>query len=512
MEESLDRAIEILVDLRDRLPEATTESPWDTISSLIPMVYWETDRVGRLRKVLGACEELLQEGAAQLLGRKIQTLWPDEQDDLVNWHERVVCHARSGQETWLRLAVLEMEHGYRGLMIDCTRPQRSMQIQHLEREQLSATVQDLQQHLSQLKLQNRYQKAFAVAFGREIRTLMHRALGLLTMVGPLSGAKTRSQSDTIGAIQSCLEHLLQLAEPLQESLGKGWGLVRNAADFDIRAMVSEVAAWMAAELEAKGVQLEINVAPSIPQRVHGEVAKLRQTLLQLIDNAVKFSDGGEVFVELTGHKEVRFCIRDSGLGISSEKLEGLFRESLLEGDLASVGVGLKIARYLVEQMGGKIWTDSRPGQGTSIYFSLRLDEAAGELTVAAPAAPSRTGALMILLAEDDAISQKVTLRSLTQMGHKVDIVASGLDVLQALQRATYDVVLLDVEMPGLDGLETAREIHRRFIPSPYLIALTAGNSAADRRKVMLAGMHDYLAKPLRPQELADALTQAHSSR
>jgi signal transduction histidine kinase/BarA-like signal transduction histidine kinase len=484
-------------------------SPWETVTSLIPMIYWETDRDGRLRRILGACEELLQEGAAQMLGRKIHTLWPHETDDLAGWHDRVVCHTHGGQETWLRMAVAEMDHGYRGLLIDCTGQQKAAQIQFWEREQLSATVSELQDQLNRIKLQNRYQEAFALAFGRELRTLMHRLLGLLSMLRqqPLQ----RAQENHAQAIQSCLEHLLALAEPMQESLGRGWAVEKKSANFEVRALLDEVTRWMSAELESKKIALKIAVAASIPQWLHGDVVKLRQTLLQLLDNAIKFSDDGEVVVELTGHKEVRFCVRDSGRGMSQEKLESLFRDNLLEGDLTSVGLGLKLARYLVEQMGGKIWADSMPQQGTSIYFSLRLHEGAAESS-SPPAPPDKGGGLCILLAEDDAISQKVTLRSLTQMGHRVDIVSSGLDVLAALQRSTYDVVLLDVEMPGLDGLETARQIHQRFTPTPYLIALTAGNSAADRRKVMLAGIHDYLAKPLRPQELADALTQAHSSR
>ena len=508
MEQSLDQVIDTLVELRNRLPVMLDGSPWDTVTSLIPMVYWETDRDGRIRKLLGACEELLQSGAAQLLGRKIQTLWPHESDDLLTWHERTVCHSHAGQETWLRLAVAELDHGYRGLLIDCTGQQRAAQIQFWEREQLTTTVHEIQQQLTNLKQQNRYQEAFALAFGRELRTLMHRALGLLSMLRQQPLART--QQDSAKAIQSCLEHLLELAQPLQESLGVGWAVEKKSSTFEIRSLVAEVAGWLGAELDAKNIKLKILVADSIPAALVGDGMKLRQTLLQLLDNAIKFSDGGEVALELTGQKDVRFSVRDTGRGMSQEKLDDLFRDNLLEGDLTSVGLGLKLARYLVEQMDGKIWADSQPDVGTSIYFSLRFHE--GSTPASAAPMSGQTAPLLILLAEDDAISQKVTLRSLTQLGHKVDIVSSGLDVLKALQRATYDVVLLDVEMPGLDGLETARQIHQRFTPTPYLIALTAGNSAADRRKVMLAGIHDFLAKPLRPQELADALTQAHGSR
>lgn len=494
---SLDQVIQALVELRDQVPEV--HSPWESVTELVPCVYWETDVEGRFRRLQGACEELLREGAAQLLGRKIHSLWPDQEVDLIQWHEKVLpgpCH--------LKAFVASTESGYRGLFLDWTEVQRGYEVHNLEQGQWSHSLNELQSEFNSLRQQLRYQQAFALAYGRELRTLMHRALGLLSMVK--SQALTPVQQKSTESISQCLEHLIHLAHPLEESLGRGWTQSGSLESFDLRQLISEVSGWIEAEAAARQVEMKISVSDSIPCPLRGDAGRIRQTLFQLLDHAVKYSDGGTVQLEVTGQKEVRFCVRDSGPGISQEKLERLLEEDLLAGDTTSVGVGLKLVRYLVDAMGGKVWVDQQGSRGTSVFFSLHLEPETPSPSQKADSSPE-VRPLMVLVAEDDAISQKVTLRCLHQMGHKVDIVSSGLGVLEALQRATYDVVLLDVEMPGLDGLETARQIHQRFTPVPYLIALTAGTSAADRRRVMQAGIQDYLSKPLRSHELADALTQ-----
>ncbi|MFN8607413.1 MAG: response regulator [Vulcanimicrobiota bacterium] len=372
----------------------------------------------------------------------------------------------------------------------------------LEVQQLLATLEYQQQQLQRQALEERQRQAFALVFSREVRTLMHRMLGLLNMV------RQRPQSQSLDALQVSLEHLLALSGPLQEALGPTWSSESQKVEFDPHQTVAEVARWLEGEARAKVIEIHCNLADSVPHRLYGDVVKLRQILLQLLDNAVKFS-AGDVIVDVSGRGPLLFCVQDTGPGMSTEKIESLFRGSLLEGELPTTGLGIKLARHLVELLGGRIWADSQLGRGTSFFFQLEFSSQGPQLE-SAPVAGPESGRMRVLLAEDDAVCQRVALRILNSRGHRVDIVSNGLDVLEALQRGEYDVVLLDVEMPGLDGLETARQIHQRFTPAPYLIALTAGNSAADRRKVMLAGMQDFLAKPLRAEELDDAFTQIHS--
>lgn len=370
----------------------------------------------------------------------------------------------------------------------------------MEVQQLLATLEYQQKLLQRHALEERQRQAFALIFSREVRTLLHRMLGLLSMV------RQRPQAQSLDALQVSLEHLLALAGPLQDSLGPDWSSEAQSVEFDPHQSVAEVAHWLEGEARAKVIEIHCNVSDSIPRRLQGDLVKLRLILLQLLDNAVKFS-AGDVIVDVTGGTELRFCVQDTGPGMSPEKIESLFQGSLLEGEMPTTGLGIRLARHLVEILGGKIWVDSQPEAGTSFFFSLKFQAPGSQPS--SRTVTDENGRMRVLLAEDDAICQRVALRILNSRGHRVDIVSNGLDVLEALQRGTYDVVLLDVEMPGLDGLETARQIQQRFTPAPYLIALTAGNSAADRRKVMLAGMQDFLAKPLRAEELDDAFTQIH---
>lgn len=486
MEPPHDQVIQTLKELRGRLPAGSEAC------DLLPLLSFECDAQGNLLCLEGDVEVLLGSPAEEWLGKRLESLWQGEFLEVAPaaWHNRVVTREESQQRFWLRVA------GYRGVLLDCTH----QETRALEVDQLLATLQQQQKQLAQVELALRQRQAFALVFSREVRTLMHRMLGLLGMV------RHKPQPQSLDALQVSLEHLLALSGPLQDALGPAWTVEPQLSEFDLHQTVAEVATWLNSEARAKVIEIHCTVSDSIPRRLYGDVVKLRQILLQLLDNAVKFT-AGDVIVDVSGGSEVRFCVQDTGPGMSAEKIESLFQGSLLTGELPTTGLGIKLARHLVELLGGKIWVDSQPEVGTSFYFSLNFATQGPASVVSAPA--SEVGRLHVLLAEDDAVCQKVALRILNSMGHRVDIVSNGLDVLEALQRGSYDVVLLDVEMPALDGLETARQIHQRFTPVPYLIALTAGNSAADRRKVMLAGMQDFLAKPLRAEELADALTQIH---
>lgn len=491
MEPSLDQVIQTLQELRGRLPAGSEAC------DLLPLLTFECDEQGRLIRLEGDTEILLGSPADFWLGKPLEKLWQSEplETPVAALHNRVVTRGESQQRFWLRLDTAA--EGQRGVLLDCTHQQTT----DLQADQLLAALQQQQKQLAQLELALRQRQAFALVFSREVRTLMHRMLGLLGMV------RQRPQSQSLDALQGSLEHLLALSGPLQDALGPNWTSEPQAVEFDLRQTVTEVVTWLNSEARAKVIEIHTTMSESVPGRLYGDVVKLRQILLQLLDNAVKFS-AGDVVVDVSGGSEIRFCVQDTGPGMSAEKIESLFQGSLLSGELPTTGLGIKLARHLVEVLGGKIWVDSRPEQGTSFFFTLKF--APQSVTAGVSSSLPETGRLRVLLAEDDAICQKVALRILSSMGHRVDIVSTGLDVLEALQRGTYDLLLLDVEMPGLDGLETARQVHQRFTPAPYMIALTAGNSAADRRKVMLAGMQDFLAKPLRAEELADALTQIHS--
>lgn len=369
--------------------------------------------------------------------------------------------------------------------------------------QLRRTIEAQHRELQKLVEQRRGQMAFVQIFCRDLRSLSHQMLGLLGMLQ--SAELSRVQREAVQSVEQGLDHLLQMASPWQESLGADWSVPREQP-FELRALLRQVAAWMARSLEAHHLELEFSVSDSVPQRHLGDPVKLRQVLLQFLENAIRFTRQGRISMEAVGERDVRICVRDQGPGLRPEEVAQLFEDPIDLGEHNAGALGVHLARYLVEKMGGRVSVDSMPGRGTSVTLTLPLkplDVPTPQTSTSSPPAQ----ALQMLLAEDEPVSQRVTLRALRSMGHRVDIVSNGVQALQALERAPYDVVLLDVDMPEMDGLETARQILQRFHPPPYLIALTANNTAADRRKVMLAGMQDFLSKPLRIEELEDALTQ-----
>jgi CheY-like chemotaxis protein len=242
-------------------------------------------------------------------------------------------------------------------------------------------------------------------------------------------------------------------------------------------------------------------------------------LLNLLSNAIKFTERGRVDVAVQsrslndGRVEVRFSVSDSGAGISGEDIERLFVAfQQLDGSMSrkhgGAGLGLAISRRLAELMNGTISVGSTPKRGSTFHFTI-----VGEPTVLAatespePATPPirANRDLRILLADDDAVNRLVVTGMLQHLGYQPDAVTNGVEVLEALKRKPYDVVLMDVQMPKLDGLEVTRRIRSERGEEPYIIALTAHSLAGDRERCLAAGMNAYLSKPLSMSNLEKAL-------
>ena len=258
--------------------------------------------------------------------------------------------------------------------------------------------------------------------------------------------------------------------------------------------------------------------------------KLEQALNNLIGNAVKFSypeSVVEVDIRRLG-EEVVVSVRDHGQGIPAHETKQLFQPfatTSVRGTAGekSTGLGLAITRKVVEGHGGRIWLESRVGEGSTFSFSLPLPKEPLTLTAAQLSPPAtfhpklgRTGAvtansIRILLAEDNVINQRITLKLLEQVGYKADVVADGAAAVAALQHEPYDVILMDLYMPEMDGLEATRHIRRQDNAGsqPYIIAMTASNSPEDRQRCIAAGMDDYMGKPTpsRREELSAALAR-----
>jgi CheY-like chemotaxis protein/anti-sigma regulatory factor (Ser/Thr protein kinase) len=263
--------------------------------------------------------------------------------------------------------------------------------------------------------------------------------------------------------------------------------------------------------------------------MYSDMTKVRQVLLNLLSNAIKFTDKGEVTLTVqrgSAGDELTFAVRDSGIGLSEEGLSKLFKsfsqaDSSTTRKYGGTGLGLAISKRLAELMGGTMSAESAgPGKGSTFRFSIRAREASVPRPL--PASPAmdpgmaQRHPLRILLAEDNLVNQKLALRLLGQMGYGADLASNGVEAIEAIERQPYDLVLMDVQMPEMDGLEASRRIVERWPEErrPRIVAMTANATHGDREKCVAAGMDDYLTKPIRVEALVGALQQtpAHEER
>jgi CheY-like chemotaxis protein len=297
----------------------------------------------------------------------------------------------------------------------------------------------------------------------------------------------------------------------------------ECAPFSLAAVIEESLEIVSPMAARQGLRLSYTIAEETPPVLVGDLARTRQVLVNLLGNAVKFTPAGEVRVSLSAHpvvagrSVVHFAVSDTGIGIPREALGGLFRAfHQLDGSLArrygGTGLGLAISKRLTELMGGEIWVESRVGEGSTFHFTI-----AGEVSdtpLFRPAVPGRavrrlTRPLRVLLAEDRPVNQQVMLGMLEHLGYRADLASDGEEVLEALARQPYDVVLMDIQMPRMDGLETACRIRRQKAGcQPRVIALTAHAMSGDRERFLAAGMDGYLSKPVKMAEL-EAILAAH---
>jgi CheY-like chemotaxis protein len=312
----------------------------------------------------------------------------------------------------------------------------------------------------------------------------------------------------------------------------------EAAPFALRQCVEEAVDLLAVQAARKGLKLGCRIDPAVPALIESDAARLRQILVNLLDNAVKFTSSGEVLVRVEAcfpptegsrdalvedrRVELRFAVCDTGIGISPDRMDRLFRpfsqaDSSTSRLYGGTGLGLAICHRLAQGLGGRIWVESELGKGSTFWFTIRCRVVGADLP---PVPRESEGAgkidgsglppLRILVAEDNVINQKVALLLLERLGYAADVAADGEETLAALRRQRYDVILMDVQMPGMDGVEAARHIRDEWPAEerPRIIAVTASALREDRETCLSAGMDDFLSKPVLLEDLRLVLSQA----
>lgn len=358
---------------------------------------------------------------------------------------------------------------------------------------------------------------FLATLGHEVRTPMTGVLGMSELLrGSRLDDRQRGQVD---AIHRAGEHLLRLVnDALDLARIEAGKLELTNADFALRPLLDEVAGLMAPVAERKGLAFVDTMAPDVPVGLHGDRTRIQQILLNLLGNAIKFTEAGHVSLETTAitPQGVRFVVADSGPGLSDEQQSRLFRRfEQAEGARTASryggsGLGLAISQELAVAMGGRIVVESAAGKGSRFIAELPLAHADLVAPLAAPMPPAGydgAGVLHVLLVEDDPIVAEVMLGLLREQGHVVAHAAHGLAALSEVATRHFDVALLDLDLPGLDGLALARMLRAQGFAAP-LLAVTARSDGDAEVQARAAGFDDFLRKPVSGAQLADALADA----
>ncbi|MHB8119653.1 MAG: PAS domain S-box protein [Methanothrix sp.] len=406
---------------------------------------------------------------------------------------------------------------------DISRYKENEEDLQITNRQLEIATEHAEQMAKQAKQANAAKSEFLANMSHEIRTPMNAVIGMTNLL--LYENLNPRQKECVETIGNSGEALLAIINNILDlSKIEGGMMELEHQPFALRSSIEESLHLIAAIASENGLNMAYYIDKNTPMVILGDPTRLRQILINLLSNAVKFTEKGGVVISIFSRKlekdnhEIHFAVKDTGIGIPEEKLGRLF-QSFSQVDASTTrryggtGLGLVISKKLVEMMDGKIWVESEAGKGSTFHFTIQANSTLKDpIDTFRPVFCSEADIqenldhdLCILLAEDNKVNQMVTQRMLNKLGYSADVAVNGNEVLQALERQTYDVILMDVLMPEMDGLEATKAIRQRWPDGPKIIAMTASALEGDRERCMAAGTDCYLSKPAKIEDLKSAL-------
>jgi PAS domain S-box-containing protein len=490
------------------------------------------DMYGVIASFNPAAQQIFGYSASEALGRNVQTLLPASywerhhrrlkraflggEHHLLDANDEGLGQRSDGSTFPMEVAVIEFVVGgqrmYAGIIRDIT-----------ARKRVEQTLRDSKEAAEEA---NRAKSEFLAHMSHEIRTPMNGILGMTHLA--LDTDLTPKQREFLVLVKKSADSLLDLLNDILDfSKIEAGKFELEQIDFPLRENIADTLGTLSVRAQDKGLSLTYDVAGDVPDMLNGDPGRLRQILVNLVGNAIKFTEQGEIAVnvQMTPEGNLHFSVGDTGIGIPKEKQARIF-DAFVQGDSSTTrkhggtGLGLAISAELVKRMGGMISVDSAPGSGSTFHFTARFGPAKTAVapTAIEPPKPRLSAVahrpLRILLAEDNDINQIMATNLLEQWGHHIVVANNGREALDALESQTFDVVLMDVQMPKLDGLTAAAAIRAREngrsrrLP---IIALTAHAIKGDRERCLAAGMDDYISKPIDPATLRAALERLASA-